>query len=446
MKVLLVGAGGREHALAWRIAQSPQLTRLWVAGGNYGTAALADNLPVSPDEVAAVTAAAQQVGADLVVAGPELPLARGLADRLAEVGIPTFGPTQAAARLESSKSFALEVMQQAGVPAPWHRVFDDEAAALRWLQRHPGPVVVKADGLAAGKGVAVCETSAEAMQAVRDCMSGRAFGAAGDTVVLEERLTGREISVFAFCDGERWAPLVAACDYKRRYDGGGGPNTGGMGSFSPPQLWTPPLAAEIGQTIIQPMLQAMAGRGAPYRGVLYAGLMLTAAGPKVLEFNCRLGDPETQAALPLLESDPLELLLACAAGRLDAVAVRWSSRHCAAVSMVSGGYPGEYATGFPISGLEAAGPDCPADAAGRPDCPDSIVFCAGVAADAGGRPVTAGGRVLTAVGLGDSRAAARAAAYRRVAGLSFEGAQWRTDIAADGLGESAGPSVAAAGG
>ena len=446
MKVLLVGGGGREHALAWRIAQSPQLTRLWVAGGNYGTAALAENLPVSPDEVAAVTAAAQQLGADLVVAGPELPLARGLADRLAAVGIPTFGPTQAAARLESSKSFALEVMREAGVPAPWHCVFDDETAALRFLQSNPGPVVVKADGLAAGKGVAVCETSAEARRAVRDCMSGRAFGAAGDRVVLEERLTGREISVFAFCDGQRWAPLAAACDYKRRYDGGGGPNTGGMGSFSPPELWTPPLAAQIGQTIIQPMLQAMAGRGAPYRGVLYAGLMLTAAGPKVLEFNCRLGDPETQAVLPLLESDPLELLRACAAGRLDEVEVRWSGRHCAGVSVVSGGYPGEYATGFPITGLAAGGLDAPAGVAGQTDCPDSIVFCAGVSAGADGRPVTAGGRVLTAVGLGDSREAARAAAYRRVAGLSFEGAQWRTDIAADGLGESAGPGVAAGGG
>ena len=435
MKVLLVGGGGREHALAWRIAQSPQLTRLWVAGGNYGTAALADNLPVAPDDAAAVTAAAQQVEADLVVVGPELPLARGLADRLAAVNIPVFGPTQAAARLESSKSFALEVMQQAGVPAPWHRVFAEEAAPLRFLQDHTGPVVVKADGLAAGKGVAVCDTSAEAMRAVRACMSGRAFGAAGDTVVLEERLYGREISVFAFCDGERWAPLAAACDYKRRYEGGQGPNTGGMGSFSPPELWTPQLAAAVEQTVIRPMLQAMAQRGAPYRGVLYAGLMLTDDGPKALEFNCRLGDPETQAVLPLLESDPLELLLACAAGRLDDITVRWSGRHCAAVAVVSGGYPGEYAAGFPITGLAADGPDSP----------DSIVFCAGVAAGADSGPVTAGGRVLTAVGLGDTRAEARQAAYGRVSGLYFDGAQWRTDIALDGLGESAGMSAAAAG-
>ena len=415
MNVLVVGNGGREHALAWRISRSPLLTRLWVAPGNYGTGRIAVNLETG-SSVDALTAAARQVAADLVVVGPEAPLADGLADALTVIGIPVFGPAREAARLESSKSFAREVMLESGAPSPEFAVFTEESEALDYLRRNPGPRVVKADGLAAGKGVTVCDDEAQAAGAVRACMSGRAFGEAGATVLLEERLEGREVSVFAFCDGERISPLVAACDYKRLCDGDEGPNTGGMGSYSPPEFWTPELCAEVERTIMRPVVRTMAQRGTPYRGVLYAGLMLTADGPKVLEFNCRLGDPETQTLMPRLASDPLELMLACAEGGLDRVDVRWDSRCCVGVVLASGGYPDQYETGFDIEGLEA-------------DSDGALVFTAGVKAGPSGHPLTAGGRVLTVVGEGDTLADARERAYSRLAGITFPGVHWRTDIA-----------------
>ncbi len=417
MNVLIVGNGAREHALAWRISRSPLLSRLWVAPGNYGTGSIATNLNlgVRTDNL---TAAAREVSADLVVVGPEAPLADGLVDALAAMGIPVFGPTQAAARLESSKSFAREVIREASATNPHFAVFCDESEALEFLRRNPGPRVVKADGLAAGKGVTVCDNEGEAARAVRALMSGRAFGDAGTTVLLEERLEGREVSVFAFCDGEHISPLVTACDYKRLDDGDRGPNTGGMGSFSPPGFWTPELSAEVERTIMRPVVTSMAQQGAPYRGVLYAGLMLTADGPKVLEFNCRLGDPETQTLMPRLASDPLEVMLACHEGKLDRVDVQWNDRQYVGVVMASSGYPDEYDTGFEINGLDL----CDEPAAG------STIFTAGVAAGPSGRPVTAGGRVLTVVGGGDSIAEAREQAYARVEGISFQGAHWRKDI------------------
>ena len=279
MKVLLIGSGAREHALAWRIARSPSLTHLWVAPGNFGTGRIATNLPAG-SRVDDLVEAARSVSADLVVVGPEAPLAAGLADALTAVGIPVFGPTAAAARLESSKSFAREIIRNANAPGPDFAVFTDESAALDFLRRNPGPRVVKADGLAAGKGVVVCDDETQAAEAVHACMSARNFGDAGATVLLEERLQGREVSVFALCDGERISPLVAACDYKRLGDGDGGPNTGGMGSYSPPEFWTEELSAKIERTIMRPVIAEMASRGTPYRGVLYAGLMLTADGPK----------------------------------------------------------------------------------------------------------------------------------------------------------------------
>jgi len=416
MNVLLVGSGAREHALAWRIKQSPNLTRLWVAAGNAGTAALANNLNIRSSNVDGLVAAAREVKADLVVVGPEAPLALGLADRLNKLGIPVFGPSQAAAQIEASKGFALDLMRAAGVPCPEFHIFTDQTSALDHLKAHPGPVVVKADGLAAGKGVLLCQDSAQGAAAVRECMSDRAFGEAGDTVVLEEYLNGPEISVFAFCDGENLSPLVAACDYKRLEDGNLGPNTGGMGSFAQPDSWNAGLSALVEKDIMLPVLKAMAERGTPYKGVLYAGLMLTEAGPKVLEFNCRLGDPETQVVIPLLESDPLELMLACAQKNLDKIQVRWNSKNYVGVVMVSGGYPDKYQTGFEITGLDDDGPE------------DTMVFHAGTELGAGGRPVTAGGRVLTVVGGGDSIAAARERAYARLRGISFEGARWRRDI------------------
>ena len=415
MRVLVVGNGGREHALAWRISRSPSITRLWVAPGNYGTAQVATNLPVggSVDEFCA---AARDVSADLVVVGPEAPLAQGLADRLAEMGIPVFGPARAAARLESSKSFAREIVEQAGAPGPEFAVFTEQSGALDYLRRNPGPRVVKADGLAAGKGVVVCDDESQAAAAVRASMSGMAFGDAGATVLLEERLEGREISVFAFSDGQHISSLAAACDYKRLGDGDEGPNTGGMGSYSPPPFWTPELCTEVDRSIMRPVIDAMAQRGTPYRGVLYAGLMLTADGPKVLEFNCRFGDPETQTLMPRLASDPLDLMLSCHEGNLDKVEVRWDDRSQVGVVMASAGYPDAYETGFSIHGL-----DCP-------ESDSSLVFAAGVSPDSDGRPRTSGGRVLTVVGGGPSIAEARVEAYQRLQGIGFEGAQWRSDI------------------
>ena len=416
MKVLIVGSGAREHALAWRITQSPNLTRLWVAGGNAGTTRLAENMEIRSSDVDALVAAAQDTSADLVVVGPEAPLALGLADRLALLGIPVFGPSQAAAQIEASKGFALNLMQDAGVPCPEFHIFSDQTNALDHLKSHPGPVVVKADGLAAGKGVLLCQDSEEGALAIRECMSDRAFGEAGDTVVLEEYLTGPEISVFAFCDGENLSPLVAACDYKRLEDGNIGPNTGGMGSFAQPDLWDSKLAAQVESTIMQPVLQAMTNRGTPYKGVLYAGLMLTESGPKVLEFNCRLGDPETQVVIPLLASDPLELMMACAQGNLSKTDVLWDNKSYVGVVMVSGGYPGEFQTGFEISGLDEDGPE------------HTMVFQAGTKLGPGGTSLTAGGRVLTVVGGGDNIESAKERAYSRLERISFQGAQWRRDI------------------
>lgn len=424
MKVLLVGSGGREHALAWRIARSPSLTRLWVAPGNYGTARIATNLDVG-SSVDALVGAAREVAADLVVVGPEAPLAAGLADALVGVGTPVFGPSREAARLESSKSFAREIISAAHAPGPDFAVFTEESEALEFLRRNPGPRVVKADGLAAGKGVVVCDDEVQAAEAVRASISGGAFGVAGSTVLLEERLEGREVSVFALCDGERISPLVAACDYKCLEDGDNGPNTGGMGSYSPPEFWTAELSEEVERTVMLPVISEMAARGAPYRGVLYAGLMLTSDGPKILEFNCRFGDPETQVLMPRLASDPLPAMLACAEGRLDPASVAWEDRRYVGVVMASGGYPGHYPTGHAISGLDEYG------------ARDAMVFTAGVSVGPDGQPVTSGGRVLTVVGGGIDLNEARQAAYARLNGITFDGAVWRTDIAAVGAGVSA---------
>lgn len=424
MKVLLVGSGGREHALAWRISQSPKLDQLWTAGGNSGTAALGVNLDLNPEDVDAVTQAARSVAAELVVVGPEVPLALGLVDRLTAVGIPAFGPTRAAAQIEASKAFALEVMRESGVPCPDFQVFDDEPEALAFLEKHPGPMVVKADGLAAGKGVSLCPSYAESAAAVRACMSEETFGTAGKTVVLEEMLSGPEVSVFAFTDGQTLSPLAAACDYKRLRDGDLGPNTGGMGSYAPPGFWRPSLAKEIADTVMAPVVRAMARRGTPFQGVLYAGLMLTLDGPKVLEFNCRLGDPETQVLMPALESDPLDVFLACCRGGLSECAVKWSGRHHVGVVLVSGGYPGSYSTGMEVSGLNS-------------DLPGTMVFHAGAKLDpqrAGG-VLTSGGRVLTVVGQGDSLDEARSKAYERAGLISFPKAFYRRDIGALRAGE-----------
>lgn len=427
MKVLIIGSGGREHALAWRLQQSSQLTGLWVANGNAGTAQIATNLDVNPEDVDGVAEAARSLGIDLVVVGPELPLAYGVVDRLDGLGIPAFGPTRAAAQIETSKSFAREIMREATVPGPEFWVFHNQREALEFAGHCQKPVVVKANGLAAGKGVALCPTPEEAATAVRACMDDRIFGPAGETVVIEEFLSGAEVSVFAFSDGERLSPLAAACDYKRVGDGDTGPNTGGMGSFAPPDCWNDALAEEITRSIMRPTIEALRYRGTPYKGVLYAGLMLTEAGPKVLEFNCRFGDPEAQVVLPLLEGDPLEIMQACVEGRLDQVSVTWRNQAHVAVAMTSGGYPAKYETGFEITGLDT-------------DDQNSLVFHAGTRLVQNGnspRVMTSGGRVLTIVGRGNSLDEARARAYDRVREIHFNQAYYRTDIGEPRIGNRA---------
>ena len=423
MRVLVVGSGGREHALAWRLARSESVSELFAAPGNSGTALVGTNLPVSDTNVDGIVTASVAHDIGLVVIGPETPLALGLADRLANAGIPAFGPSRAAAQLESSKSFARSVMDAAGVPGPDYRVFQTVAGALDYVADHDHPVVVKADGLAAGKGVAMCANREDAQYAIRACMEDRIFGDAGATIVVEDWLHGPEVSVFGFTDGENLSAVTAAADYKRIGEGGTGPNTGGMGSYGPPHFWNNELAERIRREYMLPVIRELSNRNAPYRGALYCGLMLTDAGPRVLEFNCRFGDPETQVVMPQLLSDPVEAMLACASGSLNDVApVRWSTRPAVAVVMVSDGYPGPYQTGFPISGLDDDGAS-----------DDVIVFHAGaqLADDGSDTVLTAGGRVLACVGLGDTVDKARRRAYRCVDSISFEGAYCRRDIAAE---------------
>ncbi len=414
MRVLLVGSGAREHALAWKLAASPSLTRLTMLPGNPGMRTLGDTIEgIEPTAVGAVAALASQQDFDLVVIGPEGPLAAGLVDALLAAGVPAFGPTRAAARLESSKSFAKLVMARAAIPTASAEVFTERAAARRHLQETPGPYVVKADGLAAGKGVLVTPDLAEARHWVERCFDGD-FGAAGARVVVEEYLDGPELSVFALCDGTRHLPLEPARDYKRLADADRGPNTGGMGSYSPVPV-PAGLAATVDREIIEPALHVMAEDGAPYVGFLYVGLVLTSDGPRVIEFNCRLGDPETQVVLPRLGNDLLPLLAAGAAGELGRGDLDWDPAPAVNVVLAARGYPESPGGGDPISGLD--------------EVRDALVFHAGTSAR-GKQLVTAGGRVLSVVGRGEDLAGARQAAYGAVASISFPGMQFRTDIAA----------------
>jgi phosphoribosylamine--glycine ligase len=400
VRVLVVGSGGREHALAWKLARSPSVTELHAAPGNPGIASLATCHPIRAEDAEGILGLARSLEVELVVIGPELPLVVGLADALRRFGFLVFGPGAAAARIEGSKSFAKEVMTAAGVPT-----------ASRLAIARP-PCVVKADGLAAGKGVFVCRTQGEVDAAMR-ALAGS--GSGGD-VVVEELLEGPEVSLFAICDGRVARPLLPAQDFKRAFDGDEGPNTGGMGAYSPVRL--PGLAAdELVESIHGPVLSELAGRGAPFVGLLYAGLMLTADGPRVLEFNCRFGDPETQALLPLLEGDLVELLAAAARGDVSEVEVGWSDDAAVTVVLAAEAYPEEGDRGTPITGVDDA------EAAG------ALVFHAGTARH-GEQLVTNGGRILAVTGLGESVSAARAAAYDAVGRISFPGARYRSDIAA----------------
>ena len=418
LNVLLLGAGGREHAIAWRLAQSPKLAKLWTAPGNAGTAALGENAPaVAAGDVEAVAALAKETRADLVIVGPEDPLAAGVADRLAVEGVAVFGPSRAAAEIESSKAFAKALMRDAGIATAGARAFDDAESAKRYARGLDRPPVVKADGLAAGKGVTVCERIEDAEAAIDRAIRDRAFGEAGATVLVEERLSGPETSAHAFTDGVTVRHMPFSCDYKRALDGDAGPNTGGMGVYSPPGWLGAEEASRIEREVTERTVRAMAEAGRPYRGVLYPGMMITAAGPRVLEYNCRFGDPETEVLLPRLRGDLLEICEAVATNRLAEVDVEWSEQATVGVVMASDGYPGAYETGFPISGVE----DVDADAQ---------VFMAGARRDDDGALLTAGGRVLCVVAAGATLDEARERVYDNVRRISFRGAQYRTDIAA----------------
>ncbi len=421
MKVLVVGSGGREHVLVWALSHSPRVREVHVAPGNGGTASLATNVDIRAEDVARLAAYAREERFDLVVIGPEAPLALGLADLLREAGLRVFGPSQAAAQLESSKVYSKDFMRRHGIPSADYAVFRSEAEALAYLRAHHAPIVVKADGLAAGKGVYVCASDEEARQAVEAIMRARVHGAAGDAVVIEECLTGEEVSVLAFSDGHTVRPMILAQDHKAAYDGDLGPNTGGMGSYAPANLLDGAALGRVVARVLQPTIDGLAAAGTPYVGVLYAGLMVTGGEFQVLEFNCRFGDPEAQVILPLLESDLAEVLLACVEGRLNEVDLRWKPGACACVVMASGGYPGAYRTGLEIHGLAEAG--------GMEGC---VVFHAGTRRE-DGRCLTAGGRVLDVTALGADLPEALARAYRAVERIHWDGAHYRRDIGAKGL-------------
>ena len=415
MKVMVVGGGAREHTLAWKLSQSPQVEEIFAAPGNAGTAALGHNLPLSATDLEGIARAARENQIDLVVVGPEAPLALGLVDELSSRGILAFGPSRRAAEIEWSKVFAKELMQRYGIPCARSRAFSSFKEAEEYLHTQPAPIVVKADGLAGGKGSIVAGTLSEAHGALSKLMVEKIFGSAGERVLLEEYLSGREMSFFAFTDGIAVSPTLPACDYKRALDGDQGPNTGGMGSYSPPEFFTPELGEEIMEKIMRPTVKALAQEGRSYKGVLYAGLMVTSEGPKVLEFNCRFGDPETQVTLPLLKTDLVDIIQAVLDDRLGEVEIEWLDKVCVGVVMASGGYPGSYKTGFPIEGLDSLDEDI-------------LVFHAGTREE-GGRVVTSGGRVLTVVARGKTLAEARARVYANIGRINFEGCFYRQDIA-----------------
>jgi phosphoribosylamine--glycine ligase len=417
LKVLVIGGGAREHALAWKIAQSPKVTQLLVAPGNAGTAAIARNLNIRANEIDSLTKAAHELNIDLTLVGPEAPLAAGIVDRFGQLGLPIFGPTKAAAQIESSKVYARNLMQKYGIPCPAGVSFYSHAEAKKYVESMSMPIVVKADGLAAGKGVTVAGSKEEALKALADIMGARVFGSAGDQVIIEECLVGKEVSLLAFTDGKTVMPMVPACDYKRVFDGDRGPNTGGMGSYSPPGFFGDKLTAEVAKTILQPVIKAMAREDTPYKGVLYAGLMIADTGPKVLEFNARFGDPETQAILPRLKTDLVDILLAVVDNKLDQTVVKWTEEPCVGVVMASGGYPGNYKTGLEITGLDKLNDDV-------------MVFHAGTKLGEDSRIYTDGGRVLTVAAAGKNMAEARARVYGNLPRIHFDGCHYRQDIAA----------------
>ena len=423
MKILVIGSGGREHALAWKIAQSPLVSKVYGAPGNPGIAGLEKGVcvPLAVDDFAGIKAFVEQKEIDLTVVGPEDPLTKGLVDYLEEGGDRAFGPSAGAAQLEASKAFAKAFMERHHIPTAACAVFDDPAAAAAYVREKGAPIVIKADGLAAGKGVTVAMDVDAALRAIDEAMVRHAFGSAGARVVVEEFMAGEEASILAFCDGKTVVPMASSQDHKAVFDGDQGPNTGGMGAYSPAPVVTPELEKSILETVLEPVVRGMAEEGHPYRGILYAGLMITDGGPKVVEFNVRFGDPETQVVLPRMKTDLVQVMLACCEGRLDGEVIEYHEAPCVTVVMASGGYPGNYVKGKPISGIGDAETE-----------PGVCVFHAGTKLE-NGELLTAGGRVLNVTATGEGLPETIAKAYRAVKRIQFEGAQYRNDIGGKAL-------------
>lgn len=416
MKILVVGSGGREDALTWKIAQSPWAETVYCAPGNPGMARYGACVDIGVNDIDALAAFAKAHGIALTVVGPEEPLARGIVDRFEAAGLRAFGPSRNAAQLEASKTYAKTIMARYGIPTGASAEFDNPNAAEAYIKAHGAPIVVKADGLAAGKGVTVARSVAEAVAAVREALIDKVFGGAGNKVLIEDCLVGEEASILAFADGKTVVPMVSSQDHKAVYDGDLGPNTGGMGAYSPAPVVTPELAAEVERTVLRPCIEGMAREGIPYKGVLYAGLMITPNGPKVIEFNCRFGDPETQVVLPRMTSDLVPVLMACCDGTLERSSLTWDSGACVSVVMASGGYPKEYRKGIAIHGIDAAEREA-----------GVFVFHAGTAKSADAL-VTNGGRVLNVTATGPDIATTIEKAYSGVKHIHFDAAHYRTDI------------------
>ncbi|SDT07302.1 phosphoribosylamine--glycine ligase [Paenibacillaceae bacterium GAS479] len=420
MRILVIGGGGREHAIVWSLAKSEKVEELLCAPGNAGIAELAECVPIAVDQFAELVQLAKDRRIDLVVVGPDDPLAAGIVDEFQAAGIPAFGPDRKAAEIEGSKIFMKNLLHKYNIPTARYESFTDFEQALAYLRQQPVPIVVKADGLAAGKGVTVAATLEEAEEALRGMMLGGVFGASGSQVVIEEFMTGQEMSILAFVDGETVRAMVPAQDHKAIFDGDKGPNTGGMGTYSPLPHISQALVDDAIVNIIEPTARAMVSEGRPFRGFLFAGLMLTPDGVKTVEFNARMGDPETQVVLPRLETDLLDIIMAAMEGRLADIEIKWNDEAAVCVIVASEGYPGSYPKGRPIIGLEAA------------KAQGALVFHAGTALK-DGELVTNGGRVLGIVGLGSDISEARSRAYGAVSAISFEGMQCRTDIALKAL-------------
>ncbi len=417
MDVLLIGGGGREHAIAWKLAQSKKLGKLYIAPGNAGTAQCGENIPVAATDTGSLVDFAKQNHVELVVVGPEDPLAAGLVDAMEQVGIKAFGPSAGAAQLEADKAFAKQLMRSSAVSTAEGRIFDRFSDAKTYIASRDEPVVIKAAGLAKGKGVVVCDDPSDGILVAEKIMCGKEFGSAGDRIIVEDKLLGEEASILAFVDGHNIYVMESSQDHKPIGDGDTGPNTGGMGAYSPAPVVTEELMDKITREILVPVVDGLNRNGTPYKGVLYAGLMITGGGPRVLEFNVRFGDPETQPILMRLKSDLLEVCLAVCEGRLDEVTLEWDQRPAVCVVMASGGYPGDYEKGRIITGLKEA-----------EQLQDVVVFHAGTKKQ-NGDVVTDGGRVLGVTALGDGIRQAKVRAYQAIDRIQFEGAYWRRDIA-----------------